>query len=447
MPYLYHTEDDRRSMLEALGLQSEEELFDCIPEKYRTGGPLPVGPGLSEHETVRYFETLGSCNNPAADAISFLGGGIYDHVVPSVVGHLASRSEFYTAYTPYQAEVSQGTLQVIFEYQTMISRLTGLPVANASMYDAATALAESALMAAKVTRRSRLLVADNINPRYRRVLDTYVTQQELEVEAIPLDADGSLDTDALRSSLNKEVAALVLQTPNYFGVLESPWHYREALHEAGALLVTSVDPLSLALFRPPGEYGADIAVGEGQILGNPLNFGGPLLGFMACDEKYIRSLPGRLVSETSDMDGRRAYTLTMQTREQHIRREKATSNICTNQGLLALRSTIYLAVLGETGLQELSKICNTKAHRLASMIGECTGYSLRYSGPFFREFVVRCPVDARAVVDNARVSGIMAGIALEKYFGGEAKNDLLVAVTEKRTEDDFRRLCDVLRKT
>lgn len=447
MPYLYHTDEDRRSMLEALGLQSEEELFDCIPEEYRTREPLPVGPGLSEYETVRYFEALGRLNKPAADAISFLGGGIYDHVIPSVVGHLASRSEFYTAYTPYQAEVSQGTLQVIFEFQTMISRLTGLPVANASMYDAATALAESALMAAKTTRRSRLLVAGNINPRYRQVLDTYITHQDLDVETVPLAADGSLDADALRSSLNKEVAALVLQTPNYFGVLESPWHYREALHQAGALLVTAVDPLSLSVFRPPGEYGADIAVGEGQILGNPLNFGGPLLGFMACAEKYIRSLPGRLVSETRDVDGRRAFTLTLQTREQHIRREKATSNICTNQGLLALRSTIYLAVLGETGFQELGKICNAKAHRLASMIDECTGYSLRYRGPFFREFVVRCPVDARAVVDNARASGIMAGIALEKYFGGEARNDLLIAVTEKRTEEDFGRLCDVLRKT
>ncbi len=430
-----------------MGLTSEEELFDGIPSKYRMNETLPIGPGFSEFETIRHFEALAGRNSAAGDMVSFLGGGIYDHVVPSAVNHLSARSEFYTAYTPYQAEVSQGTLQVIFEYQTMISRLTGLPVANASMYDAATALAESALMAAKATGRSRLLFSENINPRYQQVLTTYVTQQELELTPLPATADGVIDDAVLRKSLGDDVAGVVVQTPNYFGVLESPWRYRDAIREAGALLVVAVDPLSLALFQPPGEYGADIAVGEGQGLGNHPNFGGPLLGFMACDQKYIRSLPGRLVSETRDIDGKRAYTLTLQTREQHIRRGKATSNICTNQGLVALRSTIYMALLGETGFHQLGGICHAKAHRLASMITTCAGYSLRYPGPFFREFVVRCPVDAQLIVDDARASGILAGIPLAKYFGADSRNDLLIAVTEKRTEDDFNRLCDVLRKT
>lgn len=434
-------------MLAALGLDSEDELFDGIPKQYRMTEPLAVGPGLSEHETIRYFEALGERSNAAGSMVSFLGGGVYDHVVPSVVGHLAGRSEFYTAYTPYQAEVSQGTLQVIFEYQTMISRLTGLPVANASMYDAATALAESALMAAKVTGRSELLVSESVNPRYREVLQTYAAQQGLKLTPLPVTGDGSTDSAPLCASLSDNTAGVVLQTPNYFGVLEAPWTCGDAIRQAGALLVVAVDPVSLSLFKPPGEYGADIAIGEGQLLGNHVSFGGPLLGFMACDRKYIRNLPGRLVSETRDIEGVRAYTLTLQTREQHIRREKATSNICTNQGLLALRSTIHLALLGEAGFHELGKICHAKAHRLASMIVGIPGYSLRYRGPFFREFVVRCAVDARAVVDNARASGILAGIPLQKYFGDDARNDLLIAVTEKRSDEDFTRFCDVLRKT
>jgi glycine dehydrogenase subunit 1 len=244
--------------------------------------------------------------------------------------------------------------------------------------------------------------------------------------------------------LSDDVAAVLVQTPNYFGILESPWVYRDAIKAAGALLVVSVDPCSLSLFRPPGGYDADMAVGEGQVLGNDMNFGGPLLGFMACQQKYIRSLPGRLVSETKDADGKRAYVLTLQTREQHIRREKATSNICTNQGLLALRSTIYLSVLGENGFRELGKSCYAKAHRLAEMIAGRPGYSLRYTGPFFREFVVRCPAAASAVINKARESGILAGIPLEKYYGSAAKNDLLVAVTEKRTDDEFEAFCEVL---
>jgi len=445
VPYIYHTDDERAAMLAALGLKSEEELFDRIPETVRYRGPLPIGEGMTEWETLRYFDALGERNHPAGGMVSFLGGGIYDHIVPSIVKHLASRSEFYTAYTPYQAEVSQGTLQVIFEYQTMISRLVDLPVANASMYDGATALAESALMAAKVTHRSVLIHAANINPHYLAVLRTYADGQGIELRTVDTTSRGDVDAKHLAALLNDRTAAVILQTPNYFGVIEQPWSYRDAIKGAGALLVVAVDPMSLSLVRPPGSYDADIVVGEGQSLGNEMSFGGPLLGFMACAQQYIRHLPGRLVSETRDIDGRRAYTLTLQTREQHIRREKATSNICTNQGLLALRSTIYLSAVGESGFRELGRICHAKARKLAGMIAECPGYTLPYGGPYFREFVVRCPVDAQDVLRRARESGILAGIPLARYYGEGAANDLLVAVTEKRSDEDFVRLCDTLR--
>ena len=445
MPYLYHTDEDREQMLDSLGLRSEDDLFDSIPRQFLIDGDLPVGAGLTEYETLALFSRLSEKNRDAGSVVSFLGGGIYDHIVPSVIKHLSGRSEFYTAYTPYQPEVSQGTLQAIFEYQTAISRLTELPVANASMYDGATALAEAALMAVKIKRRRVLLCAQNINPRYRNVLKTYTDGQDLSLETVPVTERGDIDSAHLRSRLGDDVAAVLIQTPNYFGVLECPWEYRDAIKDSGALLVVSVDPMSLALFKPPGAYGADIAVGEGQSLGNDMNFGGPLVGFMACREKFIRSLPGRLVSRTTDLDGKTAYVLTLQTREQHIRREKATSNICTNQGLLALRSTIYLSLVGKLGFSEMGKLCHSKAHRLSKMIEECDGYSLRFGGPFFREFVVRCPVDAAEVVEAARRQGVLAGIPLKQRFGEEARNDLLVAVTEKRTNEDLERFCEILK--
>jgi glycine dehydrogenase subunit 1 len=445
MPYLYHTKDDVKEMLERLGLSSVEELFDLIPEPLRLREPLSIGEGLTEFETIQYFESLAKKNEAASGMTSFLGGGVYDHVIPSVVKHLSGRSEFYTAYTPYQPEVSQGTLQATFEFQTLISRLTALPVANASMYDGATAFAESALMATKITKRSELLCGDNVNPRYRAVLSTYSGGRDIKITSIPTGPNGDLEPSAVRDTLHDGVAAVLLQTPNYFGILERPWEYQKAIKDSGALLVVSVDPVSLSLFKPPGAYGADIAVGEGQSLGNEMSFGGPLVGFMACRDKFIRSLPGRLVSRTTDVDGKTAYVLTLQTREQHIRREKATSNICTNQGLLALRSTIYLSVVGESGFREMGKLCHSKAHRLSKMIEECDGYSLRFGGPFFREFVVRCPVDAAAVAEAARRQGVLAGIPLRERFGEEARNDLLVAVTEKRTDEDLESLCKILK--
>jgi len=446
MPYTYHTDDERKAMLSALGAESEDELIDVIPEKFHLRALLPIEKGRTEPETLRAMSVLARQNRPAAHLVSFLGGGIYDHTVPSVVKNLSSRPEFATAYTPYQPEASQGTLQVIFEFQTHIARLTRLAVANASMYDGATALAEACLMACKITRRDIVLVPHALNPRYLRVVKSYVSGQKIEIRSLPAAPRGDIDASVLKGELSDRVAAVVVQTPNYFGVLERPWDYEAAVHAAGALLVASVDPVSLSLLRPPGEWGADIAVGECQPLGNDMAFGGPLVGFMACRQDFIRQMPGRIVSATRDVDGRDAFVLTLQTREQHIRREKATSNICTNQGLLATRATIYMSLLGEHGFVELGRVCHERARKLAEMIGACGGYSLQYAGPFFREFVVTCPVDASAIMEMARAEGVLAGIPLARYFGSAYRNQLLMAVTEKHQDEDFEKLCATLKR-
>ncbi len=444
MPYTYHTDDDRRAMLDVLGAASEDELVDVIPEKYRLRGLLPIERGKTEPETLRLLSRLAARNAPAAHLVSFLGGGIYEHTVPSAVKNITSRPEFATAYTPYQPEASQGTLQVIFEFQTHISRLTRLPVANASMYDGASALAEACLMASKITRRDLILIPHALNPRYARVVRSYVSGQKIELKTIPTSENGDVDAAALKRELGERVAAVVVQTPNYFGALERPWDFAKDVHAAGALVVASVDPVSLSLLKPPGEWDADIAVGECQPLGNDMSFGGPLVGFMACKQEYIRQMPGRLVSATKDVDGRDAFVLTLQTREQHIRREKATSNICTNQGLLATRATVYVSLLGEHGFTELGRVCHERAHKLAGMIAALDGYALRYRAPFFREFVVACPTDADAVMEAVRKHGILAGIPLSRYFGPSARNLLLVTATDRHSDEEFELLCGAL---
>ncbi len=446
MPYLYHTDQDRKDMLDRLGLNTEDELFEQIPARFHINELLPIGRGKTEQETRRMFEDLSVRNRPASCWISFLGGGIYDHVIPSVVGHLIGRPEFATAYTPYQPEVSQGTLQLIFEFQTHISRLTGMDVANASMYDASTALAEATLMAAKIKRRDKILYPEGLNPRYLAVVKRYAVGQNVNLVEIKQNPDtGDLDDGCLGDALDENVAGLIVQTPNYFGVLEKPWEFEAAVHENGSLLIAAVDPISLSILRPPGDWGADIVIGEGQSLGNAMSFGGPLVGFMACRNKFIRQMPGRIVSTTKDIDGRDAYVLTLQTREQHIRREKATSNICTNQGLLAARATVYLSVLGETGLTELGRLCYRRAHDLADKIRSIEGCSLPFDGPFFREFVVKTRGKNDDVLAAAREKGVLAGIPLDRYFGKNYENQLLIAVTEKHTEEDLDALCDVLK--
>jgi glycine dehydrogenase subunit 1 len=445
MPYVQHTAEDQQEMLRVIGAATLEDLFASIPSDIRLRRPLELPLGASEYDVLRDLGGLGKKNRPAGDRVSFLGAGIYDGIIPSVVGAILSRSEFYTAYTPYQAEVSQGTLQTIYEYQTLLSRLTGMDLANASMYDGATALAESALLLADQLGRRRILVPAALHPRYRAVLDTYASDVEVEIVTLPYAKDGRIDSTHLAAACSDSTGVVVVQQPNFFGIVEDVVALRRALDGVDVAhrpeIVACVDPVSLGVLVPPGEYGAAFAVGEGQSLGLPQMFGGPLVGFLAASQKHVRKVPGRLVGATVDAEGSRGYVLTLQTREQHIRREKATSNICTNQALLALAVTVYLSALGESGFKELSTMCLVKSHRLSEAVFRLPGYTLRFAAPFFREFVLRCPRPAREIAAAAKREGYLAGLDLESTFPGAFPGlddrDLLVAVTEKRTDAEI----------
>jgi glycine dehydrogenase subunit 1 len=436
MAYIANTPDDVRVMLETIGLESLDQLFDMIPKEYRLAEPLAIPEALGELElTARVGDLLGR-NKGADRRTCFLGGGSYDHFIPAVVDNLASRGEFYTAYTPYQPEASQGTLQATFEYQTLITQLTGMDVSNASLYDGGSAVAEAVLMASTVTRRlGRVVVAGTIHPEFRQILSTFLANLEPEVVTVP-GRDGRVDPAALAAAVSDDTAAVVLQQPNFFGQLEDAEALVEAAHRKGALAVVSVDPISLGLLRRPGAYGADILVAEGQALGNPMGYGGPYLGIMACREAYVRKMPGRIVGQTTDRNGKRCWVLTLQTREQHIRREKATSNICTNQGLLALRASIYLAALGPTGLRQAAELSTRKAHYAAEQLARVPGLSLAFPGPFFKEFVVRSSHDPARVLSEVGRMGYHGGIALARWFP-ELADGILIAVTEKRTREEI----------
>jgi len=440
MRYLPNTDENRREMLDAIGVESIDELFSSIPEGVRFRGKMDLPSAMSEMELVKHMKDLAGKNITIEDYVSFLGGGVYDHFLPSAVDHMLSREEFYTAYTPYQPEVSQGTLQTIFEFQTMISELTGLEVANASMYDGATAVMEAALLADRVVRRggNKVLISQSVHPEYRRVLDTYLHGLELEVVEIPV-CDGVTDVDALNEETDEDTLAVIIQNPNFFGLLEPADDIAPLAEDAGdgkAQFVVAADPISLALLKPPAEYGADIIVGEGQPLGNPLSFGGPHLGFFAATSKHIRRMPGRLIGETVDEDGVRGYVMSMQTREQHIRRHRATSNICTNEALNALAATVYLSLMGKKGLREVAEQSTQKAHYAAKHIDSIDGFSLKYNKPFFKEFVVQCNRPAGDIIDSMLDHDILAGVDLGKFYP-EMDNSMLVAVTEKRTKDEI----------
>ncbi len=440
-PYLPLTDEDRREMLQALGLRSIEELFaQIIPEDARFQGTLDLPPALSELEVRRHVESLAQRNQE--NLVLFLGGGVYDHYIPAAVKHIVSRSEFYTAYTPYQAEVSQGTLQAMYEFQSVLCDLTGMDVANSSMYDGATALAEAALMSLRIQRkRHRILYSEDLNPLYRRVLHTYTHRQDLEIVEVPTDpVTGQMDLNFVEDHLDEHTAALLFQHPNYFGVLEQPFQLRELTARVGALLVVAFDPISLGILEPPGAYDADIAVGEGQPLGLPLGYGGPYLGLFTAKEKYLRQMPGRIAGATVDAEGKRGFVMALQTREQHIRREKATSNICTNQMLCALTALVYLSLMGKEGLREVAHQATQKAHYLAQRLTELPGVRLAYQGPFFREFVLEfAQVPARQVRDALLKHGVVFGHPV-------AEHRLLVAVTEKRTREEMDFVVDRLQE-
>jgi glycine dehydrogenase subunit 1 len=431
-------------MLERIGAASIEELFSGIPASIRLDGPLNLPEPLSEPEAVAELSKLAAKNAGTGQLACFAGAGAYDHYIPAIVDTIISRSEFYTAYTPYQAEVSQGTLQAIYEFQSLVCRLYGMEAANASMYDCASALAESAHMARDISRRPKILLAGSINPAHVEVVRTYTHGLNIPVETVPL-AGNIIDIEALARMCDKDAAALIIQHPNFFGNLEPVRKASEIVHKAGAILVVSADPISLGALEPPGAYEADVAVGEGQPLGIPMNFGGPYLGLMSAKKKFIRNLPGRIVARTADTEGKTGYVLALQTREQHIRRERASSNICSNEALCALAASVYLATMGRTGIAEVARQSTAKAHYLAGCIAGIPGFATETSTPFFKEFVVRTPVPAAQVVETGIKHGILAGVALDR-FNPEWKHRLLVAVTEKRTRAEMDEYCRFLKQ-
>lgn len=443
MTYIPNTDANRKSIMDAIGISSVDELLTVIPQEVRLTHPLHLPPALSELELQDLMGELADQNMAANKAISFIGGGMYDHFIPSAIKHLTGRSEFLTSYTPYQPEVSQGTLQGIYEFQSMICELTGLEVANASMYDGASAAAEAMMMACAVKRCNRVVVAGSMHPHYTHTIHTYAHGPGITVETIPC-PEGKVDPEQLQAHLVDQAACVLIQHPNFFGHLEAMAEIEKMVHNAGALLVMAVDPISLGLIKPPGEYGADIAVGEGQSLGNEVSFGGPALGFFAAKERFVRRMPGRIAGQTIDQKGQRGFVLTLQAREQHIRRDKATSNICTSQQLNALMATIYMAMMGKTGLQKVADLCLQKSHYAAGRIAELPGYTLRFNTPFFKEFVIQTPGDAAHIVHQLAGQHILAGVSLGCFPQFKMDDCLLIAVTERRTKAQIDRLVDAL---
>lgn len=443
MQYTQITETQVREMLDTIGVKSIEDLFSPIPDKLRIKGDLNIPKGVSELELLRDTESLAGRNHPVGELVSFLGGGAYDHFIPTVVDAMSGQSELLTAYTPYQAEASQGVLQLFYEFQTMVCELTGMDVANASLYDGATAVAEATLMALNITRRKRVVIAETTHPDTVSVLRTYLAQQDAELVTVPVGLDGCVESRALATALNDKTAAVIVQSPNFFGCVERVDRLIPLIHEHGAMAIVSLDPIASGLLKPPGAFDADIVVGEGQALGIPLQYGGPYLGLLATKEKYLRKMPGRVVGMTKDLDGRRGFCLTLQTREQHIKRERATSNICTNQGLLAIRASIYLAAMGKQGIAAVASQCFDKAHYAAARIGELDGYQLAFDAPFFKEFTVKTTKSVDKVLSACRSAGILGGVALGRFDLG-MDDCFLVAVTEKRTKQEIDALVDVI---
>jgi len=438
MRYIPNSPEERGEMLASIGLDSAEELFRSIPNDVQLNRPLKITDPLSEPEVIAALEAM-AAKNTAATKPSFLGAGVYSHYSPTIVDHLIQRSEFFTSYTPYQPEISQGTLQYIFEFQTLICQLTGMEVANASMYDGSTAMAEAYLMAQRVTRRNKIVVAESVHPEYREVARTYTQHGDADIVTVGFDQTSGRLNDV--SALDENTAALVVQSPNFFGCIEDLSALASAAHAVGALFVVVVtEALSLGLLKPPGACGADIVVGEGQSFGIPMGFGGPHVGLFATQERFVRQMPGRLCGVAYDKNGNRGFVLTLSTREQHIRREKATSNICTNQGLIALAATIYMETMGKKGLQEVAMQNAQKAAYAAKQIASIEGFSLPFSAPRFNEFVVRAPRQADDVLNELRTGkGLIAGLALSKYYG-DRPNDILVCVTETNSKQQIDEL-------
>ena len=442
MRYLPNSAADRSAMLRASGHRDIAELFDQIPGELKLQKALNLPGPLSEQEILEFFQQ--AANESSREYVSLLGAGAYSHYRPVAIDALLSRGEFFTAYTPYQAEISQGTLQAMFEFQTLMTQLTGMDVGNASLYDGSTATTEAVLMALRITRRSRVVLARTVHPEYREVLGTFVRHQNIQLVENPYAPSGQVDLAQLESQVSAETAAVVIQSPNFFGVLERAREIAEIAHRAGALLIVSIaEPLSLGLVAPPVD--ADIVCGEAQSFGVSVAFGGPFVGFLTAREKFVRQMPGRLVGQTVDTEGRRGFVLTLATREQHIRREKATSNICTNQSLCALAATIYLCLLGKDGLRRLAEHNLAKAHYAAQQLRSVPGAATPFSGPHFNEFVVKTPRNSQQVLAELREEKILGGLPLERFYP-ELKNHLLVCVTEMASRAALDRMVNTYRR-
>lgn len=436
-------------MLAEIGVKTVDELFDGIPASLRLKRALDLPAEMSELELESWMKTLASRSSGASTRCCFQGGGAYDHFIPAAVDAVASRSEFYTAYTPYQAEASQGSLQTFFEFQSLICQITGMDVSNASLYEGGSSVTEAVLMAMRVTNRSdRVVILGSLHPEHRQILETYLTPLGTELVVVPT-PEGTADLKSVEAALDEKTACLVIQHPNFFGCLESPDELIPLCRRVGALAVVSYDPISVGLLKRPGDYGADIAVAEGQALGIPLQYGGPYLGLLTCREEYVRKMPGRLIGQTVDKDGRQCFVLNLQAREQHIRRAKATSNICTNQGLMAIRATAYLALMGPQGLKELAELCVRKAHYAAEQLCQLPGVTLQYQRPFFKEFTLKVEQGAKSFCDKARAAGFDLGPTLGPTLGQfdrpKDTQAVIVAVTEKRTRQEIDALVSALR--
>ncbi|MSS72063.1 MAG: aminomethyl-transferring glycine dehydrogenase subunit GcvPA [Candidatus Latescibacteria bacterium] len=437
MNYTPHTQQEIDQMCKALGIGSPADLFSVVPGSLKIDG-LRLPRGLTEMETMAHLSAIGAELQSRAPALSFVGGGAYEHFIPSVVPEILGRGEFYTAYTPYQPEVSQGTLQVIFEFQTMVCELTGMEVANASMYDGASALAEAVLMSVRLNGGKRVLMPRSVHPFHRQVVETYTRGIDLEIVDVPWSDSGALDVGQIESRLSDDVAAVVVQNPNFLGLLEPIDRIGALLKGRKTAFVASVNPISLGVLRPPGDFGADIVVGDGQPLGIPLSFGGPYVGFFATRDAHVRKMPGRIAGETVDHSGRRGFVLTLQTREQHIRREKATSNICTNQALCATAATVYLAALGPQGLREVGRLNWARSHRAAKALCGLPGVERAFSAPFFNEVAVTTPHKASVLLDRLRAKGIEGGLDLGRFYP-DMDRSVLVCVTETKSEADIEK--------
>ncbi len=445
MRFIPHTEQDIREMLETVGIQNVDELFAGIPTELRLGNKaLKLPSALSESEIVATLRQMQKRNPDAEEVTTFLGAGAYRHYTPALIGSLVLRGEFATSYTPYQPEVSQGTLQAIFEFQTMIAMLTGMDLANASMYDGASALAEAVLMAHRINKKNEFLIARAVHPEYRQTTETYLRGADHRSIEVPFDSTGKTDLEFIRANLNDKTSAVVLQSPNFFGVVEEYETLGKELAERDVLLIVNVaEPLSLGILKPPGERGADIVVGEAQSFGLPVSYGGPYAGFFTTREKFLRQMPGRVAGETIDRTGRRSFVLTLSTREQHIRRERATSNICTNQGLCALAVTVYLAVMGKQGLRELALLNLRKADYLKNKLSKVSGFEIQFSADTFNEIVLKCPRSANEIRDALLEHKILAGLPLGEYYP-ELADSLLLCATEVNTVESIDRLTDKL---